>query len=297
MTAPVYPARLIKRRRRTRAQLAQLDDQILAVIREDHPQSVRHLYYRMTDPRLPEPVDKTDAGYDQVQHRVKELRRVGRLPYRWITDSTRRGYYVDTFAGSADFLSRMAGLYRSSPWMRSDTYVEVWTESRSIAAVIQRDCEELAVSLYPAGGFTSISLAHQSAEYINAQCDGRPVRVLYIGDYDQAGVLIDIALERELRHHLDSDIDFKVIRLGITAEQVERLDLPKKERKVSDRRSPEVKWTVEAEAMPAHMMRQLVRDAVEQFLPADALAVAKVAEKSEREFIESLAEAVGERRR
>src|SRR5262249_3895542 len=43
-----------KRRRRTKAQVVQLDAQIIEVLAEDHPQSCRHVYYRMTDPRLPE---------------------------------------------------------------------------------------------------------------------------------------------------------------------------------------------------------------------------------------------------
>jgi hypothetical protein len=296
MTASIYPAGQIKRRRRTRAQLEQLDAQILEVINEDHPQSVRHLYYRMTDPRLPEHVEKTDAGYDQVWYRVRELRRNGRLPYGWITDASRYGYLVNTFDDAADFLRRVSSLYRSSPWAQSDVYVEVWTESRSIAAVIQEDCEELAVPLYPAGGFTSISLAYQSAEHINAKSRGRPVRILYVGDYDPAGVLIDVALERELRQHLDDSIDFEVIRLGITAQQVAQFDLPKKQRKTGDRRSLHVEWTVEAEAMPARMMRQLVCDAIVEFLPSGALHGARVAEESERKFIRGLAAAVAEER-
>jgi hypothetical protein len=32
------------------------------VLAADHPQSVRHCFYRMTDPRLPEPVEKSDRG-------------------------------------------------------------------------------------------------------------------------------------------------------------------------------------------------------------------------------------------
>ncbi len=31
--------------------------------------------------------------------------------------------------------------------------------------------------------------------------------VIYIGDYDPAGVLIDVSLERELRKHLATSID------------------------------------------------------------------------------------------
>jgi hypothetical protein len=53
-----YGASTIKRIRRSGAQVAQLDAQIVDVLSGDHPQSVRHVYYRMTDPRLPEPVPK-----------------------------------------------------------------------------------------------------------------------------------------------------------------------------------------------------------------------------------------------
>ena len=45
----------------TKDQLGQLHEQILDVFREDHPQSVRHVFYRMTAPRLPVPVLKTEG--------------------------------------------------------------------------------------------------------------------------------------------------------------------------------------------------------------------------------------------
>ena len=102
------------RKRPTKLQQAVLDEQILDVLGEDHPQSVRHCFYRMTDPRLPEPVDKSDHGYQRVQRRCLALRRAGRVPYGWISDSTRRGYHVSTFKGAGDFIRQFAGLYRAA---------------------------------------------------------------------------------------------------------------------------------------------------------------------------------------
>ena len=101
--SPIYGAGTLKRDRRTKAQIEQLDRQIIDVLRDDHPQSVRHVFYRMTNPRLPEPVEKSDKGYRTVQTRVKELRRAGRVPYSWITDATRRGYFTNTYGSPADF--------------------------------------------------------------------------------------------------------------------------------------------------------------------------------------------------
>ncbi len=284
----VYQAGQIKRRRRTKAQVEQLDDQIFEVFEQAYPLSIRHVWYCMTNPRLPEPVDKTDNGYQQVQSRCTKLRRAGRLPYGWVTDATRRGHHTNTFSGSGEFLSRVMGLYRADLWRDANVYVEVWCESRSIAGVIEGLCEELAVSLYPAGGFTSITLAYQAAEYINdATSNGeKPAHVIYIGDYDPAGVLIDKSVEGEIRKHLHPAVDFSFHRLAITPEQITEYDLPTKPRKASDKRCLHITETVEAEAMPANILRDMLREKIESFLPSHALAVAQVAEASEREHLE-----------
>jgi len=284
----VYRARTIKRERRTRNRLDQLDGQILDVLKADHPQSVRHVFYRMTDPRLSEPVEKSERGYRHVQDRCVKLRRSGRLKYGWITDATRRGYFTQTYSDAGEFLRSVAGLYRGDLWSLSEWRCEVWVESRSIAGVIERDCRELAVSLYPAGGFSSITLAYEAAQAMNSSDDGRPVRILYIGDYDPAGVLIDVALERELRKHLNATIDLDFRRLAITEEQIKELDLPTKPRKIGDRRALHVESTVEAEAMPARHMRKLLRTEIESLLPEGALSATQVAEYSERHLIENI---------
>jgi hypothetical protein len=286
--AEVYQAGRIKRTRRTNAQVAQLEDQIVDVLRADHPQSVRHVFYRMTDPRLPVSVEKTESGYEQVQNRLVKMRRDGKVPYGWITDATRRGFFVNTFGDAGNFIQRISGLYRSELWERTDNYVEVWCESRSIAGVIQGVCTELAVPLYPSGGFTSLTLAFQAAEHINAVYDEREVTILYIGDYDPAGVLIDVSIERELRGHLDEDVSLSFERIGITEEQINELDLPTKPRKKGDKRAVHIERTVEAEAMPAGTMRELLRAGIEALLPPRALEVAKEAERSERAVLAGL---------
>lgn len=288
-----YRARTLKRVRRTRQALETLDTQIVEVLTADHPQSVRHVFYRMTDPRLTEPVEKSDRGYRHVQARCVALRRTGAIPYAWIADMSRQGYFVSTFSGADDFLLRMRGLYRSDVWRDADGACEVWTESRSIASVLIADCRELAVDLFPCGGFSSLSFAHDAAEQRNASDDDRPLTVFYVGDFDPAGVLIDVALERELRRHLSPRIDLDFVRVAINREQIAEYDLPEKPRKASDRRSLQITGTVEAEAMPAHILRALVRDKIEALLPAGALHVAKVAEQSEREHLARIANMLG----
>ncbi len=288
-----YRAGTIARERRSPARMNLLDDQIVAVLREDHPQSVRHVFYRMTDPRLAEFVEKSDRGYRHVQDRCVKLRRAGRIPYHWIADMSRRGYFVNTFENASDFLRQMGGLYRADLWRDADYRCEVWAESRSIASVLLADCKELAVDLFPCGGFSSLSFIHEAAQQHNASDDTRPLVVLYVGDYDPAGVLIDQSLEREMREHLRNGIELDFRRIAINEEQVEVYDLPTKPRKEGDKRSQHVTYTVEAEAMPARDLRGILRVEVEALLPEDALRIAQVAEASEREHIARMAEVMG----
>ena len=278
-------------RRRTRAQVVQLEAQILDVLTADHPQSVRHVFYRLTDPRLPEPVEKSDQGYQQLQKRMVAMRRAGRLPYHWITDATRRGFHVSTFKHGGELITQFAALYRADLWRFTGTYVEVWCESRSIAGVIEDDCDELAVSLYPCGGFPSLSLVFEAAQEINRTLADSPIRravVLYVGDFDPAGLTIDRTTERELREHLSEGIELEFRRIAINADQIATYGLPTKPRKATDRRRPDIQETVEAEAMPAGELRRILRARIEAYLPEGALAATKAAEESERAGLRTL---------
>jgi len=286
---PFYWAGPVKRRRRTAEQTAQFEQQISDALEEDHPQSVRHVYYLMTNGRLPEPVEKTDKGYRQVQERTVKMRRAGTIPYSWVTDLSRLGYHTNTFSTCGDFLRTMRGLYRGDLWKYSPYYCEVWCESRSAASVIRDDCREYAVSLYPCGGFAGISFVHEAAQEINSHDNPKPIIIFYIGDYDPAGILIDVALEAELRRHLDPDRKIVFRRLAITPEQIARYDLPSKPRNQNDLRAPHIQETVEVEAMPAHLLRDLLRENIEALLPPDALAITQAAEDSERDFLSQLA--------
>ena len=268
-----------ERRKWPDAWLKSLDTEIVRVLAEDHPQSVRHVFYRLTDPTRPVYVAKAESGYRRVQHRLLKLRESGRVPYGWIVDSTRLGHHVRTHSSGGAFLADVAGLYRHDLWAAADSHVEVWCESRSIAGVIQRETRKMAVSLYPSGGFSSVTFTWEAAQQINASPQETAV-VLYVGDYDPAGVLIDKNIEANLRSHTDKPLIFR--RLAINQKQIAEHNLPAKPRKTRDTRSPNVTETVEAEAMPAGILRSMVRQAVESYLPEGALRAARVAEEAER---------------
>ena len=88
----VYGPSPIKRGRRTRAELEELDGALALIVEEIEPATVRQVFYQAVVRGL---VPKDEArGYKLVQRRLVKLRECGEIPYGWITDNVRvvRGY-------------------------------------------------------------------------------------------------------------------------------------------------------------------------------------------------------------
>ena len=88
----------------------------------------------------------------RVQKISVDMRRARALPYGWIEDSSRRAYWNTGYAGVGSFAEAAASIYRRDYWDSTDTLVEVWCESRSLAGVLGQVCREYVVPLFPAGG-------------------------------------------------------------------------------------------------------------------------------------------------
>jgi hypothetical protein len=83
----VYEPSPIKRRRRSRAELRELDSSLARIVAEIEPATVRQVFYQAVVRAL---VPKDEArGYKLVQRRLLKLRESGEVPYGWITDNVR----------------------------------------------------------------------------------------------------------------------------------------------------------------------------------------------------------------
>ena len=273
-----------KRQRRSPAELIRLRAAIYAVAETDRPVSIRHIFYRMVTQNL---VEKSDRGYQQLQKVTVAMRRDLVLPYHWIEDSSRQAHWNSGYAGVGNFAEVAASIYRRDYWDSTDTLVEVWCESRSLAGVLGQVCSEYVVPLFPSGGFASLSFLYQAAAHIQESERANAV-ILYVGDYDQAGVLIDRSIEKDLRGFLEDwpgELSFE--RLAVNDEQIDSMGLPTRPPKASDARSPEVRRAVEAEAIPAPAMREIVTAALQGLIPERVLTVEKLVEEQERQDIYS----------
>ena len=255
---------------------------IYAVAEIDRPVSIRHIFYRMVTQNL---VEKSNKGYQQLQKATVDMRDTKALPYSWIEDSSRHAYWNTGYAGVGNYAEAAASLYRRDYWDSTDLLVEVWCESRSLAGVLGQVCREYVVPLFPSSGFSSLSFTYQAAVHIIESGRAHAV-ILYVGDYDQAGVLIDRAIEDRLRDFLASwEGELTFHRLAVNDDQIDTMGLPTRPPKASDTRSPEVTRAVEAEAIPAPAMRGIVSSSLQELIPERVLTVQRLVEKQERNDI------------
>ncbi len=103
----VYGNSTVKRRRRTKAQITILCDAIMEVIEDDHPQSVRHVFYRLVGHPYAL-VPKEEIGYRTVQRTLLNLRRNGAVPWGWVSDGTRWRRQRQSFGSMAEAVEFVA---------------------------------------------------------------------------------------------------------------------------------------------------------------------------------------------
>ena len=277
-----------KRRRRTKAEIQEICHAIHEVLSGDNPQSVRHVFYRLTGAPY-NLVPKTEAGYRTVQRKTLDLRRGKGLPWRWVSDGTRWRRVQQSYDTPADAIRHTAISYRRDLWSRTDAYVEVWCESDSMAGVIIGEADRYNVPLMCSRGFSSDSYLHGAAEEIADQ--KKPAFLFYVGDWDPSGKIIPEDIEKKLRAFAPrAEIHFE--RLLVTPNQIAKWSLPTKPAKKSTHSKQFSGGTVEAEAVPSEVARRLVREAIEQHLDQHEVRVIEEAEKSEAALLSIIASAV-----
>ena len=270
-----------------------LRDRIVRIAEASHPLSVRNLFYQLlTDDGSGDMVEKTEAAYQKVGRLKTQLCRDRLIPWPYFTDSSRVSYDNGGYEGLDDpeWVNRVTNLYRRNVWTTTGIYPQLWVESRSLYPTLAGTARGLGVSLYPSGGMSSDSFVYGAAvDAMHMRCDA--MVVVYVGDYDPAGLQIADTLETKLIEHLDyaaedygidaPELTFE--RVAITEQQIIDHALPTKPVKTTQSRLKyDIEQTVEAEAMRPDTLRGIVADAFEPMIDRQALERLRLVEASER---------------
>lgn len=271
-----------KKPRRSKQQVEAVCQALYRLLRDNHPMTVRQVFYQLVSMGI---IDKTEGEYkNAVDRLLVRMRRQGELPFNWLSDNTRWMRKPRTYSSLNEMLDTSAAAYRRAVWDNQDAYVEIWLEKDALAGVLAEETRPWDVPLMVVRGFSSLTFLHSAAETIAEV--GKPTYLYYFGDYDPSGIDISRKVERDLRQFAreinpKSEIHFE--RVGVTLEQVETYNLPTRPTKTSDSRSKKfVGRSVEVDALPADVLRELARDCITQHIDERALEVLRAAEESER---------------
>lgn len=282
----VYGPSPIKRPRRTRAELEELDWALAEIVEEIEPATVRQVFYQGVVRGL---VPKDEArGYKLVQRRLVKLRESGEVPYGWITDNVRivRGH--NRYGGPEDYAQVAAEFYRRDYWAESPVSVEVWLEKDALAGVlVPTVVEECGLDLHVTRGYASVSYLQSAADFIRR--DERPTYVYLLTDFDPSGLGIADTVAAELVRR-SYPVEVHVERLAVDRDQIDEWGLPTRPTKTTDSRARKFMrehgtGSVELDAIPPAALRSLVRSSIEEHMDPERLRVMKLAEEQERDLL------------
>lgn len=287
---PPYAPRRTKRTRATKTEMADRQNAILRIVASEQPTGIRFAYYTASTLGL---VPKTKAGYGKVQRAILAMRRDGRLPWDWITDTNRWMHKPESYGSVDEALAEVAASYRKALWRDAAVVVEVWCESESVAGVLLPITSVYDVPLYPIKGQTSETFAYAAAQ--NYRSDPRPLHIYYVGDCDPHGYEIETNLHAKLVQHSGrTDINFT--RLAATIDQADSMQLPggpaKKRDYVNAMTGDHIPWpypAVEVEALRPNFLRGIVEAAITSHIDSEALDLQRMVEANERRGLLALA--------
>jgi hypothetical protein len=292
MTRQVYGA--CTTNRRGRAEIAAIRTAIHDVLKNDHPQTVRQVFYQLVTRNV---VEKTENEYQRTVIRLlAEMRLADQVDWDWIVDETRQSKITQTFDSVTDALRDTAQFYRRSALRESDVYIEVWSEKEALAGIIYEAASDYDVPVEVSKGMPSLTQIWGTARaVINAARHGKRSYIYQFGDWDPTGCLIPKSLERRL-HEFCTKYGCRFLpvveRIALTKEQIEQYRLPTRPTKLKG--NPHAKdfkgRSVELDALPSRILRQLVTECIERHITSEQVSILRTTEDSERELIEHFAD-------
>jgi hypothetical protein len=102
------------------------------------------------------------------------------------------------------------------PWF----HIELWCEKTTMNSILLAIAQERGLNVITGPGFQSLTGAWRLIE--RAKRSGRPVRILYISDFDKAGQHMPVAVARQIEfiiRRYNLDLDIQLIPVALTYEQ------------------------------------------------------------------------------
>jgi hypothetical protein len=224
----------------------------------------------------------------RVYRLLKEAREEGEIPWDWIVDETREIERVSTWDDPAEYARCVARSYRRDFWNQQPHRIQVWSEKGTVRGVLAPVLDRYAVGFLPVHGFSSATAVHDIAE----DDDGRPLIVLYVGDFDPSGMFMsDEDLPARFDKYNGDHITLR--RIALIAHQLTGLpSFPASDK----RKDPRYKWFVanhghrcwELDAMDPNDLRDCVEREIVNLIEPVAWERCEAVNEAEQESLRTI---------
>ena len=233
------------------------------------PITGRGIGYKLFAAGLTPSMDR--AEMQRVYRLLREAREDGAIPWEWIVDETRSLERVSTWANPAAYARCVARSYRRDFWDQQPARVEVWSEKGTVRGVLAPVLDEYGVGFRVMHGYGSATEVHGVAE----DDDGRPLIVLYVGDYDPSGMnMSEHDLPTRLEKYDGHHVELRRIALKKPEQTSGLLSFPATDKK----KDPRYPWFVrnfgkrcwELDALDPNVLRDIVQREIESEIEPEA---------------------------
>ena len=189
-----------------------------SIVQAAQPCTVRHVYYLGLGKLWEKDTGKSRRNYSVPVRELGHMRENGTLPWEWITDGTRLVRQEMQYDSMLEALERTTEMYRRNLWASQPRRVEVWCESDSISGVLHPITSQWGVGLYSCRGQSSKTFVYEAVR--QNQSHGKPLTVLYAGDWDPSGRSIPRSVVERIDRYGSSGIDLDFRQIAITVADV-----------------------------------------------------------------------------
>jgi hypothetical protein len=240
---------------RSRAWPAILEHAAAIVRSYDTGVTLRQLFYRLVADGT---LENTRAAYGALSDQTAKARRAGTFPD--LLDRGRLIHQYQHWPGPEAARGWLADVYRRDRTEGQPWSVYLGVEKAGLVAQVQAWFGDLGVAVLALGGYTSQSYVSDVRRDVTEK--GRPAVLLYAGDFDPSGEDIDRDFVAR------SACWARVVRVALSAEQVDTYQLPPALGKDTDSRAAGfvrrhgALVQVELDALPPDTLRALYAEAL-----------------------------------
>jgi hypothetical protein len=263
-----------------------LIDAMYDIAELSQPITGRGVGYKLFNAGLSASMSTNDM--QKVYRLLRIAREKGIILWVWIVDETRELEQVSTWDDPAAFVRCVARSYRRDFWLQQPVRIEVWSEKGTVRGVLQPVLDEYGIGFRVMHGFGSATILNDVAQYD----DGRPLIILYIGDFDPSGLFMsECDIPERLKRYGGDHITIK--RIALLPDDCDRLGRKPAfnvSEKKKDPRAPWFRktygqWCWELDAMDPNDLRSRVEDEIKRHIEPVAWERCRIVDAAERESL------------